>query len=413
MHLHFRNVNGAFQGLVAAIHKGRIPTYKSSSRVGDVIMVDESVTITYDHPRERVLFNKARDCNPFFHLFEALWMLAGRNDVEPLLYYNPRMKEYSDDGKTLHGAYGYRWRKRFGWDQLKGIVRELMDNSNSRRCVLSMWNSCFHDDDEPGGAGDMEMVLNGPAKDVPCNTHAYFAISDGNSGKRLNMTVCNRSNDLVWGMLGANVVHFSMLQEYMAACIGVDVGVYNQFTNNLHAYVEQWKPEEWLAEYAGVGPQPLNYGQGIPYLTSPDNDPNSLVKDPKVFDEECARFIDCIDGDFTEPFLHYIAQPMMVAFRAHKQRRYYGDNNALTTMERVWSDDWRAAGTNWIKKRQEAWEQKSRQKVRGVGGIEFCSSKYGKGDGPNPYTARELSRLGRVDDELGDHRAEEASTDED
>ena len=383
MHLHFRNVNEAFEMLVRSIYKKRIPTRTSSSRVGDVIVVDDPVTVTYNQPRERVLFNRARDCNPFFHLFEALWMLAGRNDVAPLVYYNPQMKEYSDDGETLHGAYGYRWRHRFGWDQLMGIVRELTDNPNSRRCVLSIWNSCFHDDDKAGGEEDMEMVLQGSAKDVPCNTHAYFSIRTvrgSRSGavvepyetKHLDMTVCNRSNDMIWGMLGANVVHFSILQEYMAARIGVEVGVYHQFTNNLHVYTERWEPEEWLAEYTSTAPGPPLpvYDGGLrPYPR--------LAPHPDVFDEECARFIDCIDGNFTEPFLCNTAQPMMAAFRAHKQRRYHGDNNALMIMDRVWSSDWRIAGTNWIRKRQEAWERKSR--------VEIGSER-------NPYTSRELDR---------------------
>src|SRR5262249_11634251 len=139
---------------------------------GTVLVIDEPVTITYTHPRERVLFNTVRDANPFFHLYEALWMLAGRNDVAPLSYYNSRMKEFSDDGKTLNGAYGYRWRNARGreygsgltivmvddptlptgkrpvcadlsvgsCDQLDTLVNHLRADPTSRRAVLQMWN---------------------------------------------------------------------------------------------------------------------------------------------------------------------------------------------------------------------------------------------------------------------------------
>ena len=41
---------------------------------------------------------------------------------------------------------------------------------------------------------------------------------------RLQMTVHCRSNDIIWGTYGANAVHFSILQEYVAARIGVDLG---------------------------------------------------------------------------------------------------------------------------------------------------------------------------------------------
>ncbi len=349
MHFHFRNVNDAFKGLVSGIHQGSIPTHKSPSRVGEVLMVEEPATITYTHPKERVLFNQARDCNPFFHLFEALWMLAGRNDVEPLMYYNPRMLEYSDNGQTLHGAYGHRWRSYFRLghpptilDQVREVCEELKKDPTSRRCVLQMWSSIAD--------------LGVRTKDKPCNTHIYF-FQDG--VKRLGMTVCNRSNDLIWGMLGANFVHFSILQEYMAACIGWEMGRYHQMTNNLHVYTERWQPEEWLAP------------DFVTYSESPQSIP--LVQDPKRFDQECAAFVDSIDGDYTEPFLRQVAQPMCAAFRRHKQRCYQGDDNALAIVDRVWADDWRWAGHDWIAKRKRNWDRESN-------------------DGSNPYTKRELPR---------------------
>jgi thymidylate synthase len=54
----------------------------------------------------------------------------------------------------------------------------------------------------------------------------------------LDLTVLCRSNDVVWGAYGANAVHFSVLQEYLAGRIGVDVGVMYQFSNNYHGYVD-------------------------------------------------------------------------------------------------------------------------------------------------------------------------------
>ncbi len=343
MHLHFRNVNDAFRGLVTMVHQGTIPTRRCSSRVGEVLMVEEPVTVTYQKPKERVLFNQARDCNPFFHLFESLWMLAGRNDVESLAYYNPKMEDYSDDQVTLWGAYGHRWRSRFNLDQLRTIVYELKSNPDSRRCVLAMWDGGTY---VKGGdnTADLLKVRRG-GKDIPCNTHAYFSVRcpvenlDPREIRYLDMTVCNRSNDLIWGMLGANVVHMSILQEYLAACIGVDVGIYNQMTNNLHVYTERWEPEKWLQD---------NDRRLV-------EDPFPLVQDPTVFDRECLAFIESIDGTFTEPFFKNVAQPMMAAFRAHKRRNYVDDNNALTLAARMEADDWREVAITWIERRRIGW----------------------------------------------------------
>ncbi len=50
------------------------------SRAGRVLVVPNPVTTIYAQPTERVLFAAARNANPWFHLAEALYMLAGRND---------------------------------------------------------------------------------------------------------------------------------------------------------------------------------------------------------------------------------------------------------------------------------------------------------------------------------------------
>ncbi|MCK9568820.1 thymidylate synthase, partial [Candidatus Pacearchaeota archaeon] len=272
MHLKTRNVNTAFQTLVSGIYTGSIPTVHRSSRAGDVLQVEEPVIVTYSHPRERVLFNKKRDAPCFFTLFESLWMLAGRNDVAPLAYYNSQIADIaSDDGKTFNGAYGYRWRNGYGGqeaggdgpypytedrrvDQLSIIIDQLRRKPESRRCVLQMWEV------------ESDLLKIDETKDCCCNLSVLFSIrnepfdcldptdpavfmpASDRVYRYLDMTVYNRSNDMIWGALGANVVHFSFLQEYVANCLGVEVGSYNQVSNNLHVYTERWEPEKWLAE---------------------------------------------------------------------------------------------------------------------------------------------------------------------
>jgi thymidylate synthase len=108
--------------------------------------------------------------------------------------------------KSLWGAYGFRWKKYWNKDQIKIVIGMLKENPYDRRAVLQMWDP--HED------------LARKGKDVPCNTHIYFKIREG----KLCMTVCNRSNDMLWGAYGANVVHMSMLQEYVAHCLGPTYG---------------------------------------------------------------------------------------------------------------------------------------------------------------------------------------------
>lgn len=337
-----RNVNTAFREIVSGIYSGSIKTERRTTRNGPTLRIPEPTTITYERPTERVLFNQMRDANCFFHLYEAIWMLSGRNDVEPLAYYNSQIRQFSDDGLTFNGAYGYRWRGcGTGFDQIKEIVRQLKEDPDSRRCVLDMWN--------PG----LDLFRN-PNKDKCCNLCAVFSISEG----RLNMSVYNRSNDLIWGTLGANVVHFSFLLEYVAAWLGLQVGKYHQISTDQHVYTDRFEPEKWLAWY--------NDTSGFDGKLSIDGDYSftiktiPLVKDPATFDRECAKFVerhsrDALAGDYKEPFLELVAQPMMIAFHWHKRRDY---SAALACIETVQSGDWRIAATNWLLKRKANYEHK-------------------------------------------------------
>jgi len=233
-----RNVNQGLPEVLRALqHHGR----SYPSRNGEVVALNEPFCISYNTPYENVLFSPLRDANPFFHFMESVWMLAGRNDVEFVSMYNRRMREYSDDGIKFHGAYGYRWRHAFGFDQLNAIKTILKDNPFDRRAVLGMWH--------PG------LDLGKTGKDFPCNTHCYFRIVEVNSvtnndpspfvERYLQMTVCNRSNDAIWGLCGANAVHFSFLHRYMAECLDVNVGELFFITNNLHVYTDQYPLNKW------------------------------------------------------------------------------------------------------------------------------------------------------------------------
>jgi thymidylate synthase len=371
MHIKVRNVEHAFREMVSGIHSGAIPTEVRASRNGEVLQIPEVCTITYERPQERVLLNSARDASPFLHLYESLWMLVGRNDVGPLIYYAKQFKEYTDDGETLHGAYGHRWRKRFGYDQLEWIVEELKSNPHSRRCVLQIWDpgSWYDEPNGPGCGGrcaleftqDLYFATHG-GKDVPCNLSVLFSVSGGwthNDPQRLDMTVFNRSNDMIWGALGANVVHFSVLQEYIAARLGVAVGVYNQVSNNMHIYSNNWKPTEWLAYYDQHGAPDL-------YHAGTDLVPLLTAEEVALFDAECAEFVerhqrDAIGGYYRCRFLREVAQPMCVAFHHHKRREY---NCALMTAGSILADDWRVACTAWLHRREANYGRK--HKVVGI-----------------------------------------------
>jgi thymidylate synthase len=329
--IHAANVRDALpKALRYILHTGE----KEKTRNGDAWVCQIPVTIRYEFPKQHVLINHIRDANPFFHLMEAMWMLAGRDDGEFLDFYvKDFSKLYGNYGRIMD-AYGYRWKYGLGHgNQLTEIIQQLRRTPNTRQAVLQMW-----------GAG-REDLFTETAK--PCNLVVTFRIQ--NNG--LQMTVFNRSNDLIWGCCGANAVHFPIMQEYVASMLGIGVGVYWQISTNLHLYIDHLsmlqkriRPSEDL--YVALR-NTFDY-EGT----------QSLIEYPETFDEELQETMAWVDkihgngeiysGNISNSFLGQVVLPMAQAHYLYKKKEIAG---ALEVMEKVIAEDWRKAGTEWIKRR--------------------------------------------------------------
>jgi thymidylate synthase len=207
-----RNVNDLYSSSVRVIQEVGI---EEQTRNGPALVAPYPIMTAMHRPLERVLFDEERNANPFFHLFEAIWMLAGRADAAWLNNFVKDFGErFAEEQGYLHGAYGQRWRFHFGCDQLELVAEKLAHNPDDRRVVITMWNPMVDLID----TGPTPEIVTIP-KDLPCNTHIYPRIRSTPEGKFLDLTVCCRSNDIIWGATGANAVHFSFLLEYLAGLI--------------------------------------------------------------------------------------------------------------------------------------------------------------------------------------------------
>lgn len=331
-----RNVNDA---LPMGVHLLRTEGVRRDSRNGPVVVYPGPVCTIYQRPLERVLRYPQRDANPFFHLFESMWMLAGRDDVRSVARYVSRMKTYSDDGKTLHGAYGKRWRGWFtgidpeGWfkvDQLQWAIKRLRKDPNDRRVVIGMWDP-----------GVDPLVADGGGRDVPCNTQLYLWVSDEGS---VCMTVMCRSNDMIWGAYGANAVHFSYLLEHVACSLQRPVGAMWQISNNYHAYVDKL---EALGE--------LDPDQ--PYSSNPEwtASPVPLHQgDLTVFDQDLAMLLDeDVSLGLRTAWLRKVFIPVIRAHEAYKDKADpERHEKAIEIVAQCRAPDWRLACTEWLERRR-------------------------------------------------------------
>lgn len=337
-----RNVNDAYvKGLELVRCEGQLV----GSRAGSAWTLPAPLSVVYSCPQERVLFDPKRDANPFFHLFESLWLLSGRNDAKWLdRFVHDFSSRFAEDDGTLHGSYGFRWRGHFDVDgggnlnmpdQLDTVVRLLQQNPNDRRVVIQMW--------------DPVADLGQAKRDVPCNLIAVPRIVQehrptGNS-VRLDLTVFNRSNDMVWGMFGANAVQFSILQEYLAGRIGVPVGQYNQISTNAHVYEATMPvaPEENPREmpYPNTTPMGDNWGCW-------DVDLRLFMKWTETWETW--------ESDNTpicpmNPWFDLTAKPLFVAHALWKSGRREEAWDLLANEAVDMSPDWRAAALAWMNRR--------------------------------------------------------------
>tara|TARA_R100001463_G_scaffold124691_1_gene181814 strand:- start:29833 stop:30840 length:1008 start_codon:yes stop_codon:yes gene_type:complete len=306
------------------------------SRNGMMYEAPCPVTTVYKKPDERVVFWSHRNANPFFHFMEGLWMLHGRNDLETVEWYAKSMRNYSDDGRILWGAYGWRWRKFFNTDQLDTIVAMLRKNPEDRRAVLQMW-------------AIQDLGRNG--KDVPCNTCIYFKIRNN----KLNMTVSNRSNDVIWGAYGANAVHMSMLQEYMASRIGVDIGVYYQVSDSYHAYkdifddlLQKFAEDDILDYYVQSLPHsmrrmnPYRSGEVSAYPMMSSRSKYTWDLELKLFfrnkplDRKCDKF------------WQEVAIPIRDSWMAYKGG---SSKEGIKILDNCQASDWRKACVEWLERK--------------------------------------------------------------
>ena len=225
MHEIHVNVNHALPAVVDALLEGG---EREDSRNGPVISVPEPFILSTLCPEERVLLCPVRRANPFLFLIDGLSILTDFNSVALFTKFAKRFADCSDDGIRFHGHYGERLAP-----QIPKALEMLTSDPTTRRVHLTIW--------------DAAKDLGTKTKDVPCNigvipriVNRPMPLEDNTEvqARFLDLTVLNRSNDLFWGMLGANIVQFSFLQEYMAGCLGAQIGTLHQVSMNLHAYTD-------------------------------------------------------------------------------------------------------------------------------------------------------------------------------
>lgn len=155
-------------------------------------------------------------------IHELLWFISGDTNVKYLQDNGVRIwNEWADENGELGPVYGHQWR---AWpdgrggviDQLAEVERQIKENPDSRRLIVSAWNVA----DVPN------MAL------PPCHAFFQFYVADG----RLSLQLYQRSADCFLGV-PFNIASYALLLQMMAQVTGLKPGEFIHTTGDTHLYL--------------------------------------------------------------------------------------------------------------------------------------------------------------------------------
>lgn len=178
-------------------------------------------------------------------IHELLWFIQGDTNIKYLVdndvriwnewpyekfkkssdYQNETMDEFVQKIKTdaefakkygeLGPVYGAQWRNFNGVDQLMEVIRQIKQNPDSRRIILSAWNP----KDLP------EMAL------PPCHTFMQFYVSNG----ELSLQLYQRSGDIFLG-IPFNIASYSLFLMMVAQVTNLKPKTFVHTIGDAHIY---------------------------------------------------------------------------------------------------------------------------------------------------------------------------------
>lgn len=206
-----------YQALLKAVMEHGID--EKNERTGHVCRSLPGMTMRFDMAKGFPLLSLRKIPLKVF-IAEQIWFLMGNKNLAFLQRFTKIWDEFAEENNCVESAYGYRWRKHFGRDQIGGLVKLLQTDPTSRHGVILMW--------DPGDDG----LANGiKKKNVPCPYTFTVQIMGG----KLCLHLIIRSNDLMLGN-PHDVSGFAFLAHMLAQKLNVGLGTLTVSISNAHVY---------------------------------------------------------------------------------------------------------------------------------------------------------------------------------
>jgi len=152
---------------------------------------------------------------------ELLWFLKGETNTRYLRENGVTIWDaWADEQGELGPVYGKQWRS---WptpsggsiDQMGEVLRQLREQPDSRRIIVSAWNV--------GELADMALM--------PCHAFFQFYVADG----RLSCQLYQRSADIFLGV-PFNIASYALLTHMVAQQVDLQVGDFVWTGGDCHLY---------------------------------------------------------------------------------------------------------------------------------------------------------------------------------
>ena len=164
-------------------------------------------------------------------IHELLWFLKGDTNIGYLQENGVRIwNEWADENGDLGPVYGLQWRNwnGEGIDQIQNAIKQLKNNPDSRRIIVSAWNPSVLPDTSKSFA---ENVADGKAALPPCHAFFQFYVADG----KLSCQLYQRSADIFLGV-PFNIASYALFTMMMAQVCGYQPGDFIHTFGDAHIY---------------------------------------------------------------------------------------------------------------------------------------------------------------------------------
>lgn len=168
------------------------------------------------NPRARVLKCLPRKFDIRFAYANFLFTLGGGQDLEMITHYNARGEKFFEGDNRYETAFGCRLFS--PGHQIAYVKEKLSNDRESRRAVAQIY--------EP-----IDTLVD--RRDTPCAISLHFLIRD----ERLHCICFMRSQSAVM-VMPYDVFLFTMIQEWLACEMSIELGTYTHQCGSLHFYNE-------------------------------------------------------------------------------------------------------------------------------------------------------------------------------